>query len=129
MSTQMLVIWDLGGYVVEHGACVTHGQWTAEEAQGSSTWRELTAVYLLLLSMTTKLVNARVRWFTDNQNKVHILQDGSRKSDLHEIASRVFSLTTEHQIRLQPEWVPRTCNERADLLSRIVDCDDWYINP
>ena len=118
-----------GGYVVEHGACVTHGQWTAEEACRSSTWRELTAVYLVLLSMTTKLVNARVRWFTDNQNVVHILQVGSRKSDLHEIALRVFSLAIENQIRLEPEWVPRACNERADLLSRIVDYDDWYINP
>ena len=27
-----------GGYVVEYGECVTHGQWTASEAKQSSTW-------------------------------------------------------------------------------------------
>ena len=118
-----------GGYVVEHGGCITHGQWTVEEAQKSSTWRELSAVYLVLVSVATKLVNMRVRWFTDNQNVVRILQVGSRKPELHEIALRVFSLAIECQIRLEPEWVPRELNERADFLSRIVDTDDWYVNP
>ena len=26
-----------GGYVIEHGDCVTYGQWTEHEAQQSST--------------------------------------------------------------------------------------------
>ena len=118
-----------GGYVVEHGGCVSHGQWTAEEAQESSTWRELSAVYLVLASVAPKLANERVRWFTDNQNVVVILQVGSRKPALHEVALRVFSIAIEHQIRLEPEWVPRELNEKADFLSRIVDFDDWYLNP
>ena len=59
-----------GGYVVEHGPGVSHGQWTAQEAHKSSTWRELSTVYLVLLSIATKLVDARVRWFKDNQNVV-----------------------------------------------------------
>ena len=63
-----------GGYVVEHGSCVSHGQWTADEAERSSTWRELSAVWLVLLS---SLLNCRVRWFTDNQNVVRILEVGS----------------------------------------------------
>ena len=58
-----------GVYVVEHGRCVTHGQWTALEVKQSSTWRELSAVYLVLLSVANKLVNACVRWFTDNQKE------------------------------------------------------------
>ena len=33
----------VGGYVVEHGQCVTHGQPTASEAKQCSTWRELSA--------------------------------------------------------------------------------------
>ena len=40
-----------GCYVVEHGPCVAHGQWTAEEAKCSSTWHELSAVHLVLLSV------------------------------------------------------------------------------
>ena len=118
-----------GGYVVEHGGCISHGQWTVEEAERSSTWRELSAVWLVLSSVAAKLVNARVRWFTDNQNVAHILQVGSRKPELHEIALRVFSLVIQYQIRLEPEWIPRELNERADFISRIVDYDDWYLNP
>ena len=44
-----------GGYVAEHGQCVVHGQWTCEEASNSSTWRELSAVYSVLLSVAVKL--------------------------------------------------------------------------
>ena len=65
-----------GGYVVEHGCCIAHGQWTSDEALKSSTWCELSAVYLVLASVATKLANIRVRWFTDNQNVVEILHVG-----------------------------------------------------
>ena len=43
-----------GGYTVEHGPQIVHGQWSEWEAQQSSTWRELKAVCkLLLLSSKT----------------------------------------------------------------------------
>eukprot|EP00731_Ephydatia_muelleri_P018538 Em0011g578a len=29
----------------------------------------------------------------------------------------------------EPEWIPREQNEIADYISRIVDYDDWYVNP
>lgn len=118
-----------GGYVVEHGPCVAFDQWTAEEAAQSSTWRELSAVWQVLQSVASKLANVRVRWFTDNQNVARILQVGSRKPQLHAIALKVFSLSVQYQIRLEPEWIPRELNERADYLSRIVDYDDWSLNP
>ena len=62
------------GYVVEHADCVSYGQWTCQEARHSSTWRELAVVWLVLQAVAEKLLNYRVRWFTDNQNVVHILQ-------------------------------------------------------
>ena len=118
-----------GGYVVEHGPCMAHGQWSAEEAECSSTWRELSAVYLVLLFVAQKLVNARVHWFTDNQDVACILQVGSRKPDLHEIALKVFNIAIQYQIHLESEWVPREWNQMEDLLSRTVDYDDWFLNP
>ena len=57
-----------GGDVVQHGPCVSHGQWSAEEVACSSTWCELSAMCLVLLSVVHKLVNTWVCWFTDNQN-------------------------------------------------------------
>ena len=118
-----------GGYVVEHGSCTSYGQWTADEAEQSSTWRELAAVWRVLLAIAVELTNAHVRWFTDNQNVARILSVGSKKPLLHEIALKVFSLAIQHHIILEPEWIPRALNERADQLSRIVDYDDWQLNP
>ena len=118
-----------GGYMVEHGPCTAFGQWSPEEAVKSSAWRELTAVYRVLHSMASKLRDSRVRWFTDNQNVVRILQVGSRKEHLHKVALDVFSLSMNNHIHLEPEWIPRELNEQADYLSRIVDFDDWKLNP
>ena len=33
-----------------------------------------------------------------------------------------------HGIYIKPEWVPRSRNEQADYLSRIVDFDDWFVD-
>eukprot|EP00731_Ephydatia_muelleri_P008531 Em0004g869a len=118
-----------GGYTVEHGTHVAQGVWTAEEASQSSTWRELVAVSRVLNSIATKLCNTRVRWFSDNQNVIRILQVGSRKPNLQEQALKVFETCIIHQIRLEPEWIPRAQNELADFISRIVDYDDWQISP
>ena len=118
-----------GGYTVEHGCYIAHGPWTAEEAARSSTWRELRAVRMVLESLAPKLKNERIRWFSDNQNVVRILQTGSRKPDLQTEALAIFSTALGGQIRIEPEWIPRTQNEEADALSRIIDYDDWGVDP
>ena len=105
-----------GGYVVEHGSCVAYGQWSEHEALQSSTWRELTAVLRVLMAVAAKLMNFRVRWFTDNQNVARILLVGSKKPLLQAIVLKVFSLSVQYQIRLEPEWIPRDLNEKADYL-------------
>ena len=72
----------------------------------SPTWRELSAVCLVLYSVANKLVNAQVRWFTGKQNVVWTLQVGSKKPHLQKIALKVLSPAIHFQIRLEPEWVP-----------------------
>ena len=81
-----------GGYLVEHGNKIANEQWSESEAKQSSTWRELKAVRLVLESFQTKLENERVRWFTDNQNVVRIVQHGSRIPDLQAEALTIFSV-------------------------------------
>ena len=39
-----------GGYMVEHGPQIAHGQWSAWEAQQNSTWRKLSIVQQYLLA-------------------------------------------------------------------------------
>ena len=34
-----------------------------------------------------------------------------------------------NQIRLEPEWIPRSENEHADFISTIEDFDDWKLDP
>ena len=118
-----------GGYTVEHGPYIAQGQWDQDEARLSSTFRELRVVRLVLESIADKLRHARVRWFTDNQNVVQILQVGSRKYDLQQEVVNVFNLTVQYQINLEPSWIPHDRNQYADYLSHIVDSNDWQLNP
>ena len=103
-----------GGYTVEHGKMVANGQWSASEAAQSS--RELRAVRMVLESFKAKLRNERVRWFTDNQNVVRIVQCGSKKPNLQSEALRIFSACVSNNIRVEPEWIPREQNELASGL-------------
>ena len=106
-----------GGFMVELGNDIAHGQWSAHESCLSSIWRKLKAVYLVLLSFATKLSGHTVKWFTDNQGVVHIINNGSRKEHLQDGAMAIFELCFQHAIKLGVEWIPRSQNEKADFVS------------
>ena len=118
-----------GGYVVELGSDIANGQWSPVEARQSSTWRELKAVDQVLRSFAEKLAGHRVKWFTDNQNVVRIVQLGSRRQHLQDGAMSIFEVCLANNIRLDIAWIPRSLNDRADFISRIVDYDDWQLCP
>lgn len=80
-----------GGYTVEHAPCIVHSQWSIDEMQQSSTWRELSAVHRVLGSLVSKLQNMCIRWFTDNQNVAQILEVGSQQPHLQKVALDIFS--------------------------------------
>ncbi|CAG2222178.1 unnamed protein product [Mytilus edulis] len=76
-----------------------------------------------------KLLNGKnVKWYTDNQNVVSIVSKGSTKSVLQKLALDIFSTCIKHNVNIDMVWIPRTENERADYLSRIIDSDDWAIS-
>ena len=83
----------------------------------------------MLESLVPNLSNSRLKWFSDNQNVVNILTTGSKRPQLHTIALNVFNICLYHQIHLEPEWIPRNENEQADYISRIIDLDDWMLDP
>ena len=61
---------------------------------------------------------------------MRILDVGSMKLNLHEIAMDVFDTCLRNGISLETEWVPRELNEAADAASTIaemVDTDDWQL--
>ena len=107
---------------------MAHGAWSDEEMAQSSTWRELKAVRMTLQFLVSKLKNERVKWFSDNQNEVSILEIGSKKPNIQEEALAVFSIASQNSIRIEPQWIPRSGNQ-VDYLSRLQDTDDWRIQP
>ena len=89
-----------GGFTVEHGCHIAKGRWSEEEAKQR---REIKAVRLVLESLIPKLKNERIRWFSDNQNVVRILQVGSKKGHLQQEVLAIFSMAAKNLIRLEPE--------------------------
>ena len=87
-----------GGYMVEHGNLVANEQWSVDESTQSSTWYKFRAVRPVLESFQSKLKNERVRWFTDNQNVVRIVQHGSRVPSLQAEALAIFAVCVASHI-------------------------------
>ena len=116
-----------GGYVVDIKGAKFFKQWEDGEELKSSTWRELKGVYICLQSFSELLKNSVIRWFTDNQGVVRIVQNGSMKQDLHDLALLIYKLCIHENISLTVDWIPRSENTVADTISRSLDTDDWEI--
>ena len=72
--------------------------------------------------MLLSLKGSHVKWFTDNQAAVRIVEVGSMKLELHRMARRIFDIYVPV---LDMQWIPRTLNQQADYISRLIDVDDW----
>lgn len=70
----------------------------------------------------------RVRCFTDNRIVVRIVLVGSMVKDLHDFALDVFLLASQRNIQFDVNWLPREQNSQADFVSKIIDCDDYFVN-
>lgn len=114
-----------GAYTVEVDEKIVHHTWSESESLMSSTWRELKAIDLALNYFAASLSGKAVRWHTDNQNCVTIVQKGSTKPHLQSLAFNIFSKCVEFAISLSIVWIPREDNTKADYLSNVIDFDDW----
>ena len=93
-----------GGYcAVEIG-----NEMSEYEASLSSTWRELKAVAMVLSAIVIKLAGHRVKWFTDNQNVVQIVETGSKRRHLQSIAYLICVLNMVFVWTWNGSFVPST---------------------
>ena len=76
---------------------------------------------------TVHYYRCTIKWYTDNEGVATIVKSESNKVHLHKLAMEIFSLSKEHDIAIDMEWIPRSDNEVADYLSKIVDFDDWGV--
>jgi len=105
-----------GAYTVEMNEKVFHQMWDEFEKNMSSTWRELRAIYLPLHSFKSELQNKRVKWHTDNQNCINIINKGSTTKHLQYLAYDIFLICSNVRITLNPIWIPRSENCKADFI-------------
>lgn len=80
------------GFCVQISDSRFHSVWSPVERSLSSTWRELRGVELALQSYAPQLDKKYVHVFTDCQNVARILEVGSVKPALQDIALRIFDL-------------------------------------
>ena len=113
---------------IQGSAAIFHRNWSFAESQKSSTWSELAAVKFALEAFDTHLSDNRVRWNTDNQNVVRIIQVGSMTDDLQELALDIFLFTFHRHIQLDVVWIPRDQNSKADVFSKTIDFDDYSVH-
>lgn len=117
-----------GGFSVQFNDLVCSGLWSDSEKIESSTHREIRAVLYMLRSLGSKLRGMKLKWFSDSQNACRIIAVGSTNVSLHDLSIDLYNCCIEYNIVIQPEWLPRDLNVRADELSKIIDPDDWSLN-
>ena len=105
---------------------VSHRMWSSSEAEKSSTWRELKVVHFALTSFKNSVQGKSVKWHSDKQGAVRIVDIGSPNTELHSIALDIFDFCRKFNVRFVSQWVPRELNTCADDISNIIDFNDWY---
>ena len=95
-------------YMLDLHNTISYKLWGVDEAQKSSSYRELKAVFLGLESFLPLLKGRTIKWYTDNQSVARIVEVGSMKEDLQCLALRIFSMCLLSCITLEIEWIPRS---------------------
>ena len=93
----------------------------------NSTWREMRAIEQALSFFKLQFSGKTLKWYTDNQNCLRIVQAGSMKEPLQSLAYSIFSICTKRSISIDIQWIPRKENPKADYISKMVDHEIEYM--
>ena len=89
---------------------VSHRRWSSSVADKSSTWKELEVVHFALTSFKNSVQGRFVKWHSDNQGAVRIVDIGSPNTELHSIALDIFDFCRNFNVWFVSQWVPRELN-------------------
>ena len=111
------------------GACTVElKMWNSVEKVQSSTWREMKDIELALSSLKDQFQDKTIKWFTYNLNCVKIVKSGSMKLELQKLARSIYSTCVTNSISIDIQRIPRSANEKADYISRLIDHQDWEVS-
>ena len=100
-----------GGFSASLDGVTASGMFTAEDLGQSSSFRELKAIYYVLLSCAEQLKRRTVNVFTDNQRDARVVSKESSKVRLQSVAMSIFAFCLSNRISLEVQWIPRSQNE------------------
>ena len=92
--------------IYEGKSFICHKSFDKIEKKQSSTWREFEAIYYCLKSMKNKFQNKVIYWYTDSFANSLIVNKGSTKENLQELALNIFKLVDLCNIKLFVFWIP-----------------------
>jgi hypothetical protein len=120
----------MGEILWEQGVLEAAGRLARHDMVLSSTYRELYAIFYMVMTFKRVLFGRWVRIQADNRSLFYVASKGSSScSHIHSLLVRLFWLCTENKIRWDILWLPRELNEWADKLSKDLDEDDWSLEP
>ena len=93
-----------------------------------SNGRELLAILYSLKSFKSFIQGKVVKLYTDSKNASVIASKGSTSLRLQRHALEIFQFCAVYNVSIEIEWVPRSLNDYADSLSRVIDFDDWSVS-
>ena len=122
LSHHQIVYSDTSGFacgaiILNNNTQICHRPFTQEERVFSSTRRELIAIEYSLKAFGPILCNSRVKWFTDSQSSVRIVEVGSMQFSLHTLPISIFEFCIRNNIELSVQWIPRSLTQKADSVS------------
>jgi hypothetical protein len=106
---------------------LVHRNLTYAEQAMDSNERELLAAVELLLGCASILRNNVFTLHFDNMNAAGVLEKGSSKFRLQNYAVFVYNICRQYNIRLKTVWIPRCLNNVADLISKMIDYEDYSV--
>ena len=98
------------------------------EAVQSSTYRELLGVSRYLQAMVHMCEGRFVVLQVDAHNLLGIVNRGSPKLNINELARELFWFCLRHLITTSVEWVPREENAFADDISKMLIPEDSMLS-
>ena len=97
------------------------------ESTLDSHGRELFPILYSLKSLKSLIQGNLFKLYTDSKNASIIASKGSTALRLQPHVVEILQFCAVYNVWIEFEWVLRPLNEYADLLSRVIDFDDWGV--